>query len=168
MDRVKSYLPVGVQALIISKRYYGVLSRWLESIEIDRYYTILYFLSSHDGCTQQEICNGLAVDKGAMVKVLDYLRKHGYVTRRVNPEDRREHIVRLTTKGKARAEKVVDAFERLDARVFRKTPKGKRKNFRTMMEALDSELRIIPGDELFFNYTKVKPEAARTSRTAKR
>ena len=40
----KPDIPVGTRALILSKYYYGVLSKSLENLEIERYYSVLYFL----------------------------------------------------------------------------------------------------------------------------
>ncbi len=68
-------IPIGTKALILSKFYFGVLSKSLENIDAERYFSILYFLNDNNGCTQQCICNNLAVDKTAMVKVIDYLIK---------------------------------------------------------------------------------------------
>ena len=91
-------LSVGTKALILSKLYYSVLSKSLENLDVERYYSILFFLNEHNGCNQQNICNNLAIDKTAMVKVIDHLIKVGFVDRNVNPDDRREHFIVLTKK----------------------------------------------------------------------
>ncbi|MEI8137584.1 MAG: hypothetical protein WCH21_09705, partial [Bacteroidota bacterium] len=72
-------IPIGTKALILSKYYYGVLSKTLENIDSERYFSILYFLNENNGCNQQCICNNLAIDKTAMVKVIDYLIKNDMV-----------------------------------------------------------------------------------------
>src|SRR3954471_3485545 len=100
-------IPVGTKALILSKLYYGVISKSLENLDVERYFSVLYFLNTHNGCSQQFICNNLAIDKTAMVKVMDYLIKADYVTRQVNPKDRREHFVTLTKKGIKQTEEIV-------------------------------------------------------------
>ena len=102
-------IPVGTKALILSKLYYGVLSKNLESLDIERYYSVLHYLHYHNGASQQSICNKLAIDKTAMVKVIDYLIKADYVERKVNPADRREHFVTLSKKGIKQTELVVKA-----------------------------------------------------------
>src|ERR1044071_8323646 len=111
-------IPVGTKALIFSKLYYGVLSKNLENLDIERYYSILYFLHGNNGCSQQHICNNLAVDKTAMVKVMDYLIKADYVRRKVNPYDRREHFIVLTKKGMKRTEEIVRSFNAIDKEMF--------------------------------------------------
>ena len=54
-------IPIGTKALILSKYYYGVLSKSLENIDSERYFSILYFLNENNGCNQQCICNNLAI-----------------------------------------------------------------------------------------------------------
>ena len=39
------------------------------------------------------------LDKTAMVKVMDALILLGYIEKKINPRDRREHFVSLTKKG---------------------------------------------------------------------
>lgn len=102
-EKKKIAIPVGTQTLILSKHYYGVLSKNLEHTGVERYYSILYYILHNDGCCcQQDICDKLAIDKTAMVKVLDHLGKQGLVERTVNPSDRRQHVIRLTKKGRSK------------------------------------------------------------------
>ncbi len=147
-------IPVGTKALILSKLYYGVLSKNLESLDIERYYSVLHYLHYHNGASQQSICNKLAIDKTAMVKVIDYLIKADYVERKVNPADRREHFVTLSKKGIKQTELVVKAFEALDKELFHGILKEEKDNFLKTLHKLTINLSDLPSDDLFFNYTK--------------
>lgn len=147
-------LPVGTQALILSKLYYGVLSKSLEDLEIERYFSILYFLNGKNGCSQQCICNNLAIDKTAMVKVIDYLIKAGYVVRESNPADRREHVIVLTKKGQKRSDEIVRSFHAIDREIFSKVPKNDRQAFTRVLGLLAEHLRALPGNDIFFHYKK--------------
>jgi MarR family transcriptional regulator, transcriptional regulator for hemolysin len=147
-------IPVGTQALILSKHYYGVLSKVLEDLEIERYFSILYFLNENNKCSQQCICNHLAIDKTAMVKVMDYLIKADYIAREVNPNDRREHFVTLTKKGKKRTEEVVKSFNALDDEIFSAVSKKDKETFIKVLNHLTTNLKKLPANDLFFNYKK--------------
>jgi len=147
-------IPVGTKALIFSKLYYGVLSKNLESLDIERYYSILYFLHTNNGCSQQWICNNLAIDKTAMVKVMDYLIEADYVRRKVNPDDRREHFVVLTKKGMKRTEEIVKSFNAIDRDLFSSVSKEDKETFLRMLNSLSLKLEEMPGNDLFFNYRK--------------
>lgn len=145
-------LSVGTKALILSKLYYSVLSKSLESIDIERYYSILFFLNENNGCNQQCICNNLAIDKTAMVKVIDYLIKVGFVDRNVNPDDRREHFIVLTKKGLKQTAEIVKAFEDIDKEIFSSIPKEEQLIFNKVLCQLSSKLKELPANDLFFNY----------------
>ena len=149
-------LPVGTKALIFSKYYYGVLTKKLEGIEADRYFSILYFLKDNNGCTQQYICNNMAIDKTAMVKVMDYLLDLGYVSRRPNPNDRREQFVKLTAKGKKRTELITRCFEDIDKQLFEGLNRRERENFEKVLQHLTENLRAQPLNDLFFNYKRTR------------
>lgn len=145
-------LSVGTKALILSKLYYSVLSKSLEDLDVERYYSILFFLNDNNGCNQQYICNNLAIDKTAMVKVIDYLIKVGFVDRNVNPDDRREHFIVLTKKGLKQTNEIVKAFEDIDREIFSSIPKEEQVIFNKVMCQLSSKLKELPANDLFFNY----------------
>lgn len=159
-------IPVGTRALIMSKLYYGVLSKSLESLDIERYYSILYFLNSNNGCKQQHICNSLAIDKTAMVKVIDTLTEGGYVVKRINPDDRREHFVSLTKKGLRYTRKIVSSFEAIDQQIFAGVSTRDLEIFNRVLRSISASLRELPSNDLFFNYKKTG--STRTTHTLKK
>lgn len=152
-------IPVGTKALILSKLYYGVLSKSLEDLDIERYFSILYFLDQNNGCSQQCICNNLAIDKTAMVKVIDYLIKADYIKREVNPEDRREHFIVLTKKGQKRTEEIVRSFTVLDKEMFSGVSKKEVDTFNKILDKVAANLKNMPRTDLFFNYKKTTKTA---------
>lgn len=155
------HIPVGTRALIMSKLYYGVLSKSLEDLDIERYFSVLYFLSGNNGCTQQCICNSLAIDKTAMVKVMDSLMNWGYIEKKVNPRDRRENFVNLTKKGARHTQKVVKAFNMIDREIFSGVTAAEKDVFDRVLCRLSSSLKNLPANELFFNYKKLAGNAAK-------
>jgi DNA-binding MarR family transcriptional regulator len=147
-------LSVGTKALILSKLYYSVLSKSLENLDVERYYSILFFLNEHNGCNQQNICNNLAIDKTAMVKVIDHLIKVGFVDRNVNPDDRREHFIVLTKKGLKQTAEIVKSFNAIDSEIFSEVSKEDQDTFNKVLCQLSSKLKELPATDLFFNYKK--------------
>ena len=147
-------IPIGTQAAILSKLYIGVLSKKLERLDIERYFSILYFLNNNNGCKQQYICNNLAIDKTAMVKIIDYLIKSGLIDRNVNPEDRREHFIVLTKKGLRQTEEAVAAFNAIDEAMFAGISKDDQDKFLKVLGQMASNLKEMPFNELFVNYKK--------------
>jgi MarR family transcriptional regulator for hemolysin len=95
------HLPLGRLMSTITKKYYGALSKQLEHLGVDRHFSPLVVIDkTKEKCTQQYLSDLLNIDKVAMVRILDYLVDKGMITRVVNPNDRREHIVQLTAKAK--------------------------------------------------------------------
>jgi DNA-binding MarR family transcriptional regulator len=72
-----------LEPLGLSPRAWGVLSTLAESGPM----------------TQIELANALAIDRTAMVYLLDELEEQGLVQRVRNPEDRRSFLIHLTAPG---------------------------------------------------------------------
>ena len=149
-------LPLGTQALILSKMYYGALTKSLEKLDVERYFSVLYFLQNHRNCCQQQICDNLKIDKTAMVKVMDYLGKAGLVERHINPNDRREHFISLSKKGEKQTKEIVKSFKMIDEKAFAQVNEAERKVFIKVMDKVCENLNSLPSDSLFFNYKKTK------------
>ncbi len=149
-------LPIGTKALILSKLYYSVLSKKLESIDVERYYSILFFLMDNNGCSQQQICNNLAIDKTAMVKIIDYLVNIGYIRKKTNLKDRREHFIELTKKGINQTKQIVKSFNTLDEELFSDISINKKNIFNEVICNLSTKLKNLPATDLFFDYKKTK------------
>lgn len=147
-------IPVGTRAFILSKLYYGVLSKSLEEVEVERYYSILHFISGNEGCTQKQICTALTIDKTAMVKIIDYLVQIGFVERSKNPNDRREHFITLTRKGARQTQEIIEAFKLLDEQLFAGMSEEEKRTFLDVLQRVSQRLSELPANELFFNYTK--------------
>ncbi len=149
-------LSIGTKALILSKLYYSVLSKRVEKLDVERYFSVLYFLFENNGCNQQCICNNLNIDKTAMVKVIDYLIKVDFVDRNINPGDRREHFIVLTKKGQKQTAEIVKSFSEIDKAIFSSVSKEDQIIFNRVLNQLSSKLKELPSNELFFNFKKTK------------
>ncbi len=147
-------LPIGTQALILSKLYYGVLSKSLETLDTDRYYSILHFIYRNNGCCQQKICNALAIDKTALVKVLSYLSRAGLILKKVNPNDRREQIIFLSKKGEQQTEEIIRAFTAIDQYIFVNLTAQEAHVFKKVLREIPGHLQSLPSNDLFFQYKK--------------
>lgn len=149
-------LPTGTQTLIVSKLYYGILTKSLEKLEVDRYFAVLLFLNGKKSCCQQVICDSLLIDKAAMVKVLDYLSKAGYIERKVNADDRREHFIILSKRGEKQIKEIQRNVELIEKKVFENITKQDELVFKRILNSITVNLKQLPSNNLFFDYKNIK------------
>ena len=83
----------------ISRRLYRVFRQ--ESIEVTpEQWTVMYYLWSRDGVTQQELCNLTFKDKPSMTRLIDNMERQHLVVRISDKRDRRTNLVHLTKTGR--------------------------------------------------------------------
>jgi DNA-binding MarR family transcriptional regulator len=150
-------IPIGTKTLILSKLYYGVLSKNLEKLDTERYFAILYYILNNNGCCcQQNICDSLIIDKTAMVKILDSLTKSGFIERKTNPKDRRQYYISLSKKGEKQTKEIAKSFILLDKQMFNNISDKDKNIFKNVLNQLTENLKKVPKNHLFFNYQKTK------------
>jgi DNA-binding MarR family transcriptional regulator len=79
---------------------------------------ILVIIEENPDKTQQELCEGIGVDKSTFAISLDRLADRGLLRRVRSEEDRRRNSLRLTAKGKATLKAMLLHVERHERRVF--------------------------------------------------
>lgn len=148
-------LPLGRSLAILAKTYYGALTKRLEHLEIERYYSILILIEIHGmNCTQQFICDELKMDKVSMVRIIDYLIEKKFVKKVVNSKDRREHFIQLTNKAIKLLPAIHKAIEEVNSAALKGINHDKRKELYAHLNAIQRNLAHLPSEKIFINYKK--------------
>lgn len=86
---------------------------------VPREWHVLCRLAARDGApTQVELARSVFRDAPAISRLIDQLERKGLVERRRDPDDRRQHRIHLTRRGKRLCPKLFDAAEALQQAVI--------------------------------------------------
>lgn len=158
-SKLSDELPLGRHFSVLTKMYYGALTKRLEKLDVDRHYSVLIFIDemNEKKCTQQFISDSLKIDKASMVRIIDTLVKKKYLVRASNPADRREHWMELTPKAKKDIPVIRDGIKELNKIAFQGLTKKETETFRNVLSLLYANLDKEPSDRILVNFKKVKP-----------
>jgi DNA-binding MarR family transcriptional regulator len=82
-------------------------------------FMILMALSRETEITQKNLTQFLNMTPGAISRQVDQMHRKGLITREVNAENRREHMVALTEEGSSTLEEAYDILKRFMGDVYR-------------------------------------------------
>jgi MarR family transcriptional regulator for hemolysin len=136
---------LGKAMAVITKNYYGALSKRIEYLGIDRHFTILILIdTAQEKCTQQYLSDMLNCNKVLMVKKLDYLVEKKMITREVNSDDRRERIINLTEKGKKAVPQIQKEIMEMNKIVLKGFSKQDQDLFKIFLNNTELNLKNLP------------------------
>ena len=154
-------LPLGRALAHLAKTYYAVLANKLSHLDFDRYFSVLLLIESEEGkgCTQQDLCDTLKIDKVSMVRMIQYLINKGYVRKQVNPENKREKPLVLTPKARRVLPEIHDAVRSVNRSATAGLNTAQQRQFEETLNIAQQNLEALPGDRIFIQYKKNKPKA---------
>lgn len=143
------YKPIGRILGALTKQYFGALSKSLEHLGIDRhFYPLIVIDMTEEKCTQQYLSCMLDVDKVSMVRVMDYLMENGMITREVNIKDRREHLIKLTSKAKKILPEIYEGINKMNSLALKGLNKSEQAQFYLMMNKMSKNIENLPVNEV--------------------
>lgn len=158
--RISDLIPLGRTLANLGKSYFGALTKKLELLDIDRHFSVLLLIESRENsgksCCQQFIADALQTDKVSMVRMVDYLIDNKYISKSLNPNDRREYFLKLTSKAKKELPKIKKSINELNKIVFKGLKKDEVQAFYNAIAVMESNLAETPADEVVFKFRKAK------------
>jgi DNA-binding MarR family transcriptional regulator len=153
-----NYQPLGFTFIALTKHYLNLLDEQLKGLPIEKYYYPFWYIAKNSGnINQQQMAECLDVDKVAIVRVIDYLEKIGFVERKINPQDRRCHTLHATDFGLQYFEKVEQALQQTD-QIFLNEMKSTCDTWHLELIELNQKLRGSSIDKFTFDYKRISHE----------
>jgi MarR family transcriptional regulator, temperature-dependent positive regulator of motility len=132
----------------LAKQVYRRSSEELLGMHL-RHLMALSYLRDHDRSPQQELAEALCMDANNVVLLLNELEDREYVARRRDPDDRRRHIVELTTAGRQALKSAENAQEGIEDEVLSALDSQERATlWQLLTRALYGSEPASPGSEL--------------------
>jgi DNA-binding MarR family transcriptional regulator len=149
------YRPLGKVFATLTKEYVGVITEQLKHIDIERYwYVILRISEQKNTITQKDLGDLIGQDKTSMVRIIDYLSKRGYVVRKQNELDRREHFIELTAKAHKALPDIKAAFEKANKNALKGISKEQLVCLENCLNTIENNLKNMPSAKVNLNFKK--------------
>ncbi len=98
---------------------------------------VLARLRDRDGLTQQELSQGLLLDKSNLCRILTLLEGEGLLERQPDGEDRRVNRVLLTARGRRVLDQAVPAMDAMLEEQFRGLDRSGQRTLSTLLRRLE-------------------------------
>lgn len=148
-DQLLKYKPIGRMLGALTKQYFGALSKSMEHLGVDRhFYPLVVIDKAQEKCSQQYLSCIMEVDKVSMVRMMDYLMEKGMITREVNIDDRREHIIKLTPKAKKIMPRVYEGINKMNSLALKGLTKNEQELFYSILTKIGKNIENLPVNEV--------------------
>jgi DNA-binding MarR family transcriptional regulator len=147
---LKNLIPLGKTFTCLAKQYIGVIADKLEYTGINRFFYALLVIHNeeNDKITQQRLSDILETDKVTTVRVIDYLSKNGLVVRQVNKDDRREHLLILTAKGRKIIPDLQNSYMEIEKAALKGLSKKQVEDFYNCLCIVQKNLSSLPSRKI--------------------
>lgn len=107
---------------------------------------VIAWVAQADGITQQEICERTRMDKMTVSRATIALTARGLVERMPHPEDRRSHVLVLSTQGRALHARIAPKALELESRIFAGFGEKEVADFVAMLRRIDAAVLELGED----------------------
>ena len=123
-------------AMVLLSRLSRVIHRrsteQLLGMRVKQFGTLVY-IRERGAVLQQDLGESLYMDPNNLVLLLNDLEAHGWIERRRDPDDRRRHIVGVTTEGKRAIERAERSMESIEDEVLAGLSGAEREELRRLL-----------------------------------
>jgi MarR family transcriptional regulator for hemolysin len=151
------FLPLGKVFGFLTKKYIGIVSDKMSKTPVAKnYFALLTIGLNSEKISQQELADHMLTDKVSLVRILDSLEKDQLIERIINPNDRRQHLLKITRKGFPWIAEIQKVLHETDEAFLNVIAPEHRACFRSELNKLCHSVKNIPAEdiEIFYNRTK--------------
>lgn len=102
-------------------------------------YDICGYIYHYGGTNQDGIAKALHMDKSSVAKIVNKCVQDGLVERKINPDNRREYILELTSFGRNVTKELVDTVELWQKEVLSVLNETEQEQFLEMVQKLEQK-----------------------------
>lgn len=147
--------PISRKLLQLAKTYLSAFSKRIEHLDLNRYHYMLVLIAENQGqLTQKKIGEIAGKDKSHMVSIIDTLAEAGYVYREVNPDDRRQQLIKITDKARKELPAIRESFSLLNDTATQGISADKLKIFNEVIQHMSGNLKPYTSADVTFRLKK--------------
>lgn len=146
--------PLGMLFNLLTKKYYGALTKMLHDLELEKHFFVLYLVVKHEKITQQGLADCIHVDKATMVRMIDYLTEKGMVKREQCAKDRRSYYIVPTAKAIKTLPQIEQTYQHVNKAAFKGVSKAEQKLFTDVLQKIMSNLEELPAEKVEVRFIK--------------
>ncbi len=122
-------LPLGALFSIINRTRVVFLNERLKSYNLSAgQYPVFIYLLKHDDVIQDALARYFHLDKGTIARTVKKMEDNGYISRRVDPDNRRAFRLSLTSKGYEIAPEILAVDQEWEAVISRQFSLDEKEN----------------------------------------
>lgn len=149
-------LPLGRIFGVLTKKYIGFMAQQLKDSPIERYFYPLYVIGTNSGkISQQQLATLLFTDKVSIVRIVDSLEKEELIERKINPQDRRQHLLCLTKKAEPWIAKIEAIICQTDNVFISCLDEKAQENFKSGLMSMMQQVKDLPVEDIEVFYSRI-------------
>ena len=101
---------------------------------------VLFVLANKNMLPMSDLSNILDLDKSAITRLVDRLENAGYVTREMDPHDRRQYIVSITAAGSEESVRARALVDRINEKLLKNVSSEELEVFKRVLDSVLCEI----------------------------
>ena len=160
-----SIAPLGLYFTFLTKQCSGAMVQKMSQVDLDKYFRVLVVVEqSNETFTQQNLSDYFKINKVSMVRIIDHLTRKGYLLRKVNTKDRREHFLILTEKAKQELPLIKKTLLEVESSALQNFTEDQKTQFFQLLEKAYTNMSEHSAEDLLVEYTKVGEQTTRSAK----